>query len=131
MNTGYRYRLSLNKRIRDKISKKKIDFVAHAVDASEAIDVLSPTEKMDSKKSTANILSEQIIAIKADIANKKRKIAAIQTHNKEIEDLEAAICLWKGGFQQAMQSFQSQLTPAQDVRAILQHLNIPLNTLDN
>lgn len=75
-------------------------------------------------------LSEKIIAINADIAIKKRKIASIESYNKEIEDLKAAIRLWKGGFQQAMQSFQSQLTPAQDVRSILQHLNIPLNTLD-
>lgn len=104
--------------------------MAHSVDASEKFEVVQSADCMDSNKSTPSALSEQIFAIKADIATKKRKIAAIETHNKEIEDLEAAICVWKNGFQQAIHSFRSQLTPAQDVQSILQHLNIPLSTLD-
>lgn len=123
---GYRQRLSLNKRIRDKLSKKKIDFVAHSVEHSENLEEVLSTDCI----SSGNFLSEKIFAIKVDIADKKRKIAAVEAHNKEIEDLEAAIRVWKAGFEEALQSFQSQITPAQDVRAILQHLNIPLSTLD-
>lgn len=104
--------------------------MSHAVDVVENFEEVPSTDRNDTKQSSCITLSEQIVAIKADIVLKKRKIDVIETQNKEIEDLEAAIRLWKGGFQQAMQSFQSQLTPAQDVPSILQHLNISLNTLD-
>lgn len=107
-----RYRLSLNRKIREKFTKKKLDFIAKT-EATDECDGGCRQPEIDDLQSQINV--------------EKEKIASALRRNKEIEQLKAVTERWQIGFGEALHRLRQQYNPPPTVQCILKSLNIPLD----
>ena len=141
-----KYRLSLNSRIREKLTKKRINFLALAFNetscteteelvASNTIKIAAQKEctndfvPKDSLQQNENSISKQIELLQADIASKQLKIASIHKYDKEITELQNEIQIWKSGLLQALDLLQIKMQPPKSKEEILAVLQIPADCI--
>lgn len=153
-STSGRYRLSLNKRVRDKLTKKKLNFIPTTMTdetnestnnefssevACEIIDNITNNTATTNINSQINmnaitsnipkVPSCTIDEVQSEINTLQAKIATIKNRNNESMQLTALIEQWKKACHTALQMLQSKLDPPQEIESILKHLNIPIDLI--
>lgn len=115
-----KYRLSLNRKICEQYTKKRLSFIAKA----EALSESAPDS------STAPTTQLQIEDLHRQIISVKEKIATAQRRNNEIQQLEDVTELWRRGFREALIRLRDQYNPPSSLECILTALNIPLDLVN-
>lgn len=126
-----KYRLSLNKNIRDKYTRKKLVFQEHAPpdNVEEDDDNESETSTINANlEDYSNLLllpiEEQISELDRQITNKKRVLRDLQRNQSEVSDIRADIHTWESGFRLALEMLCT-LRPNYSAQQILHQLGIP------
>lgn len=135
-----KYRLSLNKNIRDKYTRKKLVFQEPAPPDDErnladerstfgipkSHQELSCDENKPEDYSTLLLLPvpDQISELERQIAIKKQKLQNLQRYETENASIQADINTWEQGFRVALETLCT-LRPNYTAEQILQQLGIP------
>lgn len=138
--SSIKYKLSLNKKICDKFTKKKLNFMAHSLVEdlqtelsnvpSSNHNIPQPAINLEFKSNTLNadaLLTEQINHLKEDIEWKRLESMAIKKHEINIKELRDAIKMWENGYHKALELLKSRYEQSQSTEEILNHLSIPLD----
>ncbi|XP_073820248.1 uncharacterized protein [Musca autumnalis] len=147
------YRLSLSRRIREKMTKKRLEF--HLANEMEKQDeeqretasqedtqsieeerLPKPTSKHSkhdeeenkpkSNGHLGNMTREELLS---NIEKLRHELKTREDHTKKVQDLKQAIEIWKNGFAAALNDLQQKITPHYDKETLLQHLHIPKEML--
>ncbi|XP_058978416.1 uncharacterized protein LOC131802327 [Musca domestica] len=132
------YRLSLSKRIREKMTKKRLEFhMANEMEKQEEEEtqeqcdlkddrLTKHSEKQEKEKSTPNGPAENMTRTEllSSIDKLQKELKSREEHAKKVQELKQAIEVWKNGFASALNDLQSKITPHYEKEVLLQHLHI-------
>lgn len=114
------YRLSLSKKVRERMTKKRLEFhMANEVEKEEMMEVSEDEQSIQTTK--ADLLKQIEMARKA--------LKAREEHAKKVEDLRQAISVWQTGFSTALQDLQQKVQPHMEFPVLLDKLKIPQEML--
>ncbi|XP_037825255.1 uncharacterized protein LOC119613317 [Lucilia sericata] len=117
------YRLALSKKVREKMTKKRLEFyLANEMDKNEA----TGNEKKEEEPNVEQMSKEDLLQ-QIEIARKELK--ARQDHKKKVQDLQQAINVWKTGFSSALLDLQHKIEPRLETATLLERLHIPQEML--
>lgn len=149
------YRMSLSKRVREKMTKKRLEFhMANEMEKEDeerkqdrpqetkhnAADVCQfAVNKADSRPSTATEVEQITIPANKDkepeqmsrdellvvIEQCRKELKARQTHEAKVQELREAISTWQIGFSTALSELQKKLPTAIDTETLLTQLRLP------
>ncbi|KNC22277.1 hypothetical protein FF38_10417 [Lucilia cuprina] len=117
------YRLALSKKVREKMTKKRLEFyLANEMDKDEA-----NGEEVNEKETKIEKMSKEDLLQHIEIARKELK--ARQDHKNKVQELQQAINVWKTGFSSALLDLQQQIEPRLETATLLERLHIPQEML--
>lgn len=119
------YRLALSKKVREKMSKKRLEFyLANDLDKDESKEKLVQAENDQQNLKTEKILNSREKLLEY-IDSAQKELTARQDHIRKVEELKQAISIWKAGFSLAVTDLQNKIEPRMETTVLLEHLHIP------
>lgn len=116
------YRLALSKKVREKMTKKRLEFfMANEMEKEDAEEVNSETQ--DTCKQSA--IPETKEDLMHEIEKLQKELKARQEHIRKVQELQEAINIWKTGFSSAILDLQQKIEPRFEMEKLLQRLHIP------
>ncbi|XP_065361031.1 uncharacterized protein LOC135954703 [Calliphora vicina] len=117
------YRLALSKKVREKMTKKRLEFyLANELDKEDA-EEKETHEKQENAKTELKPTNKEDILKQIEIARKELK--SRQEHVKKVQDLQEAVNVWKTGFSSALLDLQEHIEPRLETATLLERLHIP------
>ncbi|KAM7363747.1 uncharacterized protein ACRADG_000534 [Cochliomyia hominivorax] len=108
------YRLALSKRVREKMTKKRLEFYL-------ANELEKEDEESDDKRGKEPETKEDLLKA---IEMARKELKSRQEHMKKVQELQQAINVWKEGFSSALQDLQQKIEPRLETNVLLERLHI-------